>query len=253
MQGELETVCQSCAHPNGPGSKFCNECGSRVGGGCARCGQENEPGAKFCTGCGYGLFGGGKQPDADDPEGDAEAISSRLCPRCLRLSEPESQFCYYCGLRLTHETAQAARRASRAFLQGAPGGFWNRVVAFTIDGAVLAVVGILIFVTFGARSEGFFPEDTIGIVLASLVSAAVVALYSPILIKLWGTTVGKRAFDLHVLRSDGGRCGFWRALGRHAASSASLLLVGIGYLMVAFRADNRGLHDVITGTAVIKR
>jgi len=253
LQGELERVCQSCAYANGPDSTFCNECGTPIGGGCARCGQENDPDAKFCKACGYGLFIGERRSDPSDPEETARAVSSRLCPRCLRLNEPGSQFCYYCGLRLTDETARAARRASRAFQQGAPGGFWNRVVAFAIDIAVLAVVAMLIFVTLGARTEGFFREDTSGVILASLVSVAVLALYSPTLIKLWGTTVGKRAFDLYVLCSDGGRCGFWRAFGRQAASSVSLLLGGIGYLMVAFRADNRGLHDFLAGTAVIRR
>ncbi|MXZ89339.1 MAG: RDD family protein [Dehalococcoidia bacterium] len=253
MQGESETVCRSCAQPNDPDSKFCGECGGRLGGGCARCGQENDPEAKFCTGCGYGLFGGEGRPGPDDPDEDAWAFSGSLCPRCLRLSEPESQFCYYCGLSLTEETIRAGRRASRAFQQGAPGGFWNRVVAFAIDGAVLAIIATLIFVAFGARTHGFFREDTPGVILASVVSATVLALYSSTLIKVWGTTVGKRAFDLYVLRSDGGRCGFWRSFGRQVASGVSLLLVGVGYLMVAFRADNRGLHDLIAGTAVIKR
>ena len=219
MQGEPDTICQSCAHPNS----------------------------------GSDLPGGEEQPDPDEPGAAAGADISRLCPRCLRLNEPGSHYCYYCGLQLTEEMIRAGRRASRAFHQGAPGGFWNRVVAFTIDSAVLAVVGVLIFVTFGARTEGFFPEDTFGVVLASLVSAAVFSLYSPILIRLWGTTVGKRAFDLYVLRSDGERCGFWRAFGRQVASGISLLVVGVGYLMVAFRADNRGLHDLIAGTAVIRR
>ena len=253
MQGESEKVCRSCSHPNDPGSKFCGECGSRIGGECPRCGQENEPAAKFCTGCGYGLFGGEGQPDPGDSEGDAEATGSSLCPRCLRLSEPESNYCYYCGLSLTEAMIRAGRRASPAFLQGAPGGFWNRLVAFAIDSAVLAVVGMLIFATFGARGDGLFPQDTTGLVLASLVSAAVLSLYSPALIKLWGTTAGKRAFDLYVLCSDGERCGFWRAFGRQVASSLSLLLLGVGYLMVAVRADNRGLHDFIAGTAVIRR
>ena len=253
MQGELETVCQSCAHPNSPDSKFCNECGSRIGGECARCGQAHDPGAKFCKSCGYMLLGGERQTDPSDAEEHARAISANLCPRCLRLNEPDSRFCYYCGLRLTDETALAALQASRAFQQGAPGGFWNRVVAFAIDGAILAAVVTLIFVAFGARPDGFFHQDTSGLVLASLVSAAVVAWYSPVLIKLWGTTVGKRAFDLYVLHSDGGRCGFWRAFGRQVASILSLVLGGAGYLMIAFRADNRGLHDFIAGTAVIRR
>ena len=253
MQGEPDVICQSCAHPNSPGSEFCNECGSRIGVVCASCGQENDPGAEFCSSCGCGLPGGEEQPGPRDPEDSAQAGIPRLCPRCLRLNERGSQFCYYCGLALTEDMVRAGRRAARAFRQGAPGGFWMRVVALAIDLAVLAIIAILIFVAFGAREGGFFSEDTSGVVFASLVSAAVLALYSPALISLWGTTVGKRAFDLYVLRRNGRRCGFWRAFGRQVASIASILVVGIGYLMIAFRADKRGLHDLIAGTAVIRR
>jgi len=148
---------------------------------------------------------------------------------------------------------RAGRRAGRVFREGAPGGFWIRAVALAVDIAVLAIFVILIFVAFGARTEGFFSEDTSGVVFASLVSCAVLASYSSVLITLWGTTVGKRAFDLYVLRRDGARCGLWQAFGRQVASIVSILVVGIGYLMIAFRADKRGLHDLMAGTAVIRR
>lgn len=220
MQGEPDTICQSCAHPKGSGSE---------------------------------LLDGEEQPGPRDPQAAAQAGISRLCPRCLRLNEPGSQFCYYCGLALTDEVIRAGRRAGRAFRQGVPGGFWIRVVALVIDLAVLAIIAILIFVAFGAREGGFYSEDTSGVVFASLVSAAVLALYSPALISLWGTTVGKRVFDLYVLRRNGRRCGFRRAFGRQVASIVSILVVGIGYLMIAFRADKRGLHDLMAGTAVIRR
>lgn len=219
MQGEPDTICQSCAHPNS----------------------------------GSDLPGGEEESGPGDPEAAGQAGISRLCPRCLRLNEPGSHYCYYCGLQLTEEMIRAGRRAARAFRQGAPGGFWIRVVALAIDLAVLAIIAILIFVAFGAREGGFFSEDTSEVVFASLVSAAVLALYSPALISLWGTTVGKRAFDLYVLRRNGRGCGFRRAFVRQVASIASILVVGIGYLMIAFRADKRGLHDLIAGTAVIRR
>ncbi len=219
MQGEPDTICQSCALPNSGGD----------------------------------LPGGEEQHGPGDPEAAGQAGISRLCPRCLRLNEPGSHYCYYCGLQLTDEVIRAGRRAARAFRHGAPGGFWIRAVALAVDIAVLAIFVILIFVAFGARTEGFFGEDTSGTVFASLVSAAVLAVYSPALITLWGTTVGKRVFDLHVLRRDGMRCGFWQAFGRQVASIVSILVVGIGYLMIAFRADKRGLHDLMAGTAVIRR
>ena len=90
-------------------------------------------------------------------------------------------------------------------------------------------------------------------VLADWVVLVAAFLYAPILISLWSTTIGKRCLNLYVVRSDGGRCDFWQALGRTVASILSFLTLGIGFLMIALRADKRALHDLIAGTAVIQR
>ena len=42
-----------------------------------------------------------------------------------------------------------------------------------------------------------------------------------------------------------------QAITRSLAYIPSILLFGIGFLMVAFRKDKRALHDLIAGTAVI--
>ena len=49
--------CPKCGSPVQPGTKFCGECGSPVGGNpvCPKCGKENEPGTKFCGECGTKL------------------------------------------------------------------------------------------------------------------------------------------------------------------------------------------------------
>ena len=43
---------RTCAHSGGPGSKFCLECGARLGLRCRACGAELPAGAKFCSECG---------------------------------------------------------------------------------------------------------------------------------------------------------------------------------------------------------
>jgi len=54
---EATISCPKCGTANPVGAKFCNTCGTKLGGGvtCPKCGAENTPGAKFCNNCGQGL------------------------------------------------------------------------------------------------------------------------------------------------------------------------------------------------------
>lgn len=50
------STCPSCGHENPEGVKFCQECGTRLGGSekkhCTSCGAELAPGTRFCGECG---------------------------------------------------------------------------------------------------------------------------------------------------------------------------------------------------------
>jgi membrane protease subunit (stomatin/prohibitin family) len=50
-------VCPKCGTTNPVGAKFCNNCGTQIGGTvkCSNCGHENQTGAKFCNSCGTKL------------------------------------------------------------------------------------------------------------------------------------------------------------------------------------------------------
>jgi membrane protease subunit (stomatin/prohibitin family) len=54
---EATISCPKCGTANPVGAQFCNNCGTKLGGGvtCPKCGAENLPGAKFCNNCGQGL------------------------------------------------------------------------------------------------------------------------------------------------------------------------------------------------------
>ena len=251
LRDGADITCRKCGRRNSLDSRFCGNCGHRIDGVCVSCGHENEPWARFCNSCGAGLNGEPRQVPPESASG-APASGTSLCPRCLRQNEPGSQFCYYCGLPLEGEAARAAPPVIEAFEHGEPGGFWVRVVAVIIDSIVLIGFILLINVLFVVNIA---PPDSDGDPsgVATLVNLILYFLYSPVLISKWGTTIGKRALNLYVVRNDGGRCDFWRALGRTCAMILSGLPFGIGYLMVAFREDKRGLHDLIAGTAVIRR
>jgi hypothetical protein len=44
-----------------------------------------------------------------------------------------------------------------------------------------------------------------------------------------------------------------RAIGRYFAKLLSMLILGIGYIMVAFDSEKRGLHDMICDTRVVRQ
>ena len=58
VQAKLNAACTcpSCGHENPEGVKFCQECGTKLGGSakkhCTSCGAELTPGTRFCGECG---------------------------------------------------------------------------------------------------------------------------------------------------------------------------------------------------------
>src|SRR5579875_269102 len=69
--------CPACGHDNPLGSKFCNECGTKLPSRCPNCGTENPIGSKFCNECGTRLDGAAPAPAAPG-----------LQPATLRPPEP---------------------------------------------------------------------------------------------------------------------------------------------------------------------
>ena len=81
------------------------------------------------------------------------------------------------------------------------------------------------------------------------------------LIGALATTIGKRAFGLSVVRTDGRRVTFKRSFVRATTKVAifglfpvwlSLGLIVANISMVAARPDKRAIHDLIAGTAVVR-
>jgi uncharacterized RDD family membrane protein YckC len=66
-------------------------------------------------------------------------------------------------------------------------------------------------------------------------------------------TFGKYWLGLEIRALDGeAPIALGTSVLRYLGEIASSLLLGIGYLMILFRADRRGLHDLIAGTVVVR-
>lgn len=74
--------CPSCGADLPSGSKFCTNCGNKIGGGisCPKCKADIPAGSKFCPGCGYKI------------------ISN--CPKCNAELAPGAKFCPSCGEKI---------------------------------------------------------------------------------------------------------------------------------------------------------
>ncbi len=131
------------------------------------------------------------------------------------------------------------------------GGFWIRVVAYIIDAILLSFAsGVIGFATdmnmFEADYRNFNPAG-------NLLSVVIGWLYFALLESSQrGATVGKMAVGLRVVTDQGQRLTFMNATGRYFAKFISAIILGIGFIMVAFTDRKRGLHDMIAGTLVIK-
>jgi len=132
------------------------------------------------------------------------------------------------------------------------GGFWIRVVAYLIDAIVLNIVLWLLTVITGLRLISYTATDHLE-PLPILAPLVVNWLYFALMESSQrGATLGKMAVGLRVVTERGQRLSFANATGRYFAKFISALLLGIGFLMVAFTERKRGLHDMIAGTLVVK-
>ena len=135
--------------------------------------------------------------------------------------------------------------------QVAYGGFWIRVVAYLIDAILLSIViGVVASLAgFNLMETDWERQNP----LFNLLSLVIGWLYFALMESSErGATVGKMALGLRVVTSNGQRLSFMNATGRYFAKIISAIILGIGFLMIAFTDKKRGLHDMIASTLVIK-
>jgi predicted Zn finger-like uncharacterized protein len=132
-------------------------------------------------------------------------------------------------------------------------GFWIRFCAKFLDGLLLMVVNLIIntllavFITKGSN-----PGQIIGIsALTSLFQFAVGGAYVSYFLSGYQATPGKMVCGLKVITPSGDAISWQRGLGRYFAELLSGIILGIGYLMIAFDEEKRALHDRLCDTRVV--
>ena len=188
------------------------------------------PGSLFCTECG--------KPAAEDDL--FEFQGRRVCLEC------KPAF----AQRLRQGGTLQASSVSAEY-----GGFWIRFAARVIDSLILGVVtlavnGLLIFV-FRApgRIETVSPAVTALLLAVNFILALI---YEVFFLVRNGATPGKMVLSLKVVTPDGGPISSGRAIARFLCYYLDNLTLLIGYIIAAFDAEKRALHDHICSTRVVR-
>jgi uncharacterized RDD family membrane protein YckC len=132
-------------------------------------------------------------------------------------------------------------------------GFPRRLAAYAIDALILGFsVGCLSLGGSGLLFRRDDPEAVYTLIggiqcLGGLFGAAY-------FIGLWalrGQTLGNKLLGIRVIRRDGRPLGLGGALARYLGYMVSALLLGLGFVWIAFDAQRQGLHDKLAASVVV--
>lgn len=77
-------------------------------------------------------------------------------------------------------------------------------------------------------------------------------IYHVLCVGRFGRTLGKEAMGIAIVRSDGSRPGYFRAIVRSVGGLVSLLTLGLANLGIIVTRERRGAGDWLAGTRVVR-
>ena len=132
-----------------------------------------------------------------------------------------------------------------------PAGFWVRVMANVIDAFFIAIpIALILSLVFFQDAAYWldgntsFAFDMTHIIVSYLV---VITFW----IKWKGKTVGKRVMGIKIISDNGKDLTLGRSTVRYFGYTLSAVILFLGFLIIPFRKDKRGLHDMISKTRVV--
>lgn len=147
-------------------------------------------------------------------------------------------------------------------------GYWVRIVAAYIDGAFFGILTapfnfglskllpqpdpVIVGNLIGNNSFAFAVVFLFKVWVPLLISGIITLAIAIYFITRYGGTPGKIFFEAKIVDGSGKNISVMRAVKREVLGKfISNLTFGIGYSMVAFSKQKRGLHDKIAGTYVV--
>jgi uncharacterized RDD family membrane protein YckC len=120
-------------------------------------------------------------------------------------------------------------------------GFWVRIAALLIDFFL-----ILIVTNAFSLPKWLGGHDDLEAILV------VLAIYGAVMWKIRGATIGDIIFKLQVVRADGRPIDWPTAIVRGLSCFLSLIVIGLGFIWIAFDEHQQAWHDKIAGTLVVR-
>ena len=123
-----------------------------------------------------------------------------------------------------------------------PAGFWIRFVAMLIDGIIVGVgYGILMFAMIAIEMYAMA-------MILGFIWALGYHIYFPSSNMM--ATPGKALLGLKITDESGNKIGVGKAILRYIGYIISALVLYIGFIIVGFTENKRGLHDMVASTRV---
>lgn len=200
-----------------------------------------------CVRCGYRL----REFEDECPvcAGRDSVAAAWVCSRCGAQNPAARDHCHQCAAprRAAHSRPTDAKLAT----------FGRRVLAQIIDTVIVLLLvamavgaGLVIAPEWGMATGAVagLTIDRFAVVATMIIGI----LYHSVLPVVWGGTIGKLVLRMRVVSADGTALAWWQPIVRTAGLVASLVTLGLVFLLVARDRHNQGLHDKLANTLVIR-
>lgn len=261
------TACLSCGAETGPSDRHCRGCGRKLPERsqgqvvCGRCKAAVTLPAQYCGNCGEAVRAQDKAwaqkelrgQEQKPPEAPVRHDSKPTVPVSVTPSKRAGP-----PKPLARHPATGPARGKES-----PAGFWIRLAASIVDGII---VGLPLMVAVALSTLVILPaagrqqiENLSPLVFILPSAGGFLTFLLSIIYPLYfwstrGATPGKMVFHLRVVTEKGeSPIGAKRAVLRLVGYFINSFTFGIGFLLIAFSADKRGLHDRLAETSVVRR
>lgn len=172
-----------------------------------------------------------------------------LCAKCGTSNPDGAGSCRSC-----QQPFDASSNTTAAVFDAGYAGFWRRYAAVFLDGLVVSLM--LVPVAFVAGLAGGMLGLGQSVAFAVALDMLFFVAYAAYCVFMEsgerGATFGKRWVKIRVVDMNGNRISAGRALGRFVGHLLSYATVYLGFLIQPFTARKQALHDMVSGTVMVK-